>query len=92
MSLSNSDIYWLICIDRFSKNEKQWDTEPLKNLVSPNLILRIDLLFKVMRRFLNTVQYTRPNREKFFKQSETLSFLLGMATIEMGGSPEHLFL
>ena len=90
MALSESDVHWLLTMDRFKKTERQWESCSEKHLITPDLCQRIELLFQVLRRFLNSVPHTSENRCKYYKQAITLSFLMTKAELEMGTPVENL--
>jgi len=90
--VSASDIRWLIAVRDFNKNYENWEKDPLKANISTELFTRIDLLFQTIRRAIDTRSYTPENRMKVYQQIEMLSFLSGFADVELGKSPDQLFL
>ena len=90
MSLTEGDVHWLRTIDSFKKSEQDWLSCSKKHLITPDLCHRIDLLYQVLRRFLDSVTYTSENRCKFYKQLLGLSFLMTKAQLEMGISSDDI--
>jgi hypothetical protein len=91
MSLTDADVRWLIVMDNFTKLEHQWNKDDRKSLISPILYQRIDILFRVIRRFLSSVPHTNENRRKFFRKMEELSFLTGTAEAQMGTPLDYIY-
>ena len=83
MTLREKDVHWLLTVDRFTKCEEQWEALLTKNLITPNLCERIDIMFKVLRRFLNTVPPTDEKRRKFYTQMIGLAFLMTKAELDL---------
>ena len=86
MALTESDVHWLLAMDTFKRSEQQWASCSKKRFINPDLCQSIDLFYKVLRRFLDSVPYTMENRCKYYKQVTGLSFLMARAENEMGNS------
>jgi len=90
--LNQEDIMWLIAVNRFNGYYQAWVENPNKHRIPPALLERLDLVYRVIKRMLETLTPTAQNRERVHTQFLLLSFLSGFAEVELGASPEGLFL
>ena len=91
-TLSSSDVEWLIATRDFNKNYDNWINDPLKKYISNQLYIRIDISFRTIRRAIDTRNFSPEGRLRVYRQIEALSFLTGMAEVELGKHPDQLFL
>jgi hypothetical protein len=92
MSLTQRDLEWLDLVRRFNSLEQNWQENNYRELISEPLFIRIDLFFKVLRRSLDSKPHDEEFRQKFLKQMLGLSFLTGMAEIQLNVPRGDLFI
>ena len=86
MSLTTSDVNWLMILENFLRVEKIWNThlQYFKEKINDQIFLRLDLFLKVLRRSLDSgKQRNRIFRIKFCSQMDGVAFLISYAEQDM---------
>ena len=91
-ALTEDDVMWLIAVNRFNGYYQAWINNPNKHRIPPALLERLDLVYRVIKRMLETLTPNAQNRNRIHTQFLLLSFLSGFAEVELGAPPEQLFL
>ena len=85
MSLTTSEVNWLIVIEQFLKIEKVWNEKHLnfKEIIPSQMFLRLDLFLKVLRCALDSGKPRDASfRTKFCSQMDGFAFIMAYAENE----------